>query len=220
MRHIDEFISLHEDSPTDASNKIAAEWFRLFRRPAIDKVKKPNPDMLFCTYKGNTYRVTGCSRLGDVWLHSDFKEPVRYELRVDVDECSNFSSYPPVHKNPNAAAPAPIQAEAAKPATDEPQKFDVNISWKMAVSTSEIYVIKVGALYVRFPNTGGAILGSRRMATRFDSRMWALTLLGGVRDHLQKFGKLRVKRLLTKSEKEMLKGGAKVWRLPPDKEKK
>lgn len=88
MRHIDDFI----DDPT--SDKYAANWFELFRRPALEKLEKPNPDTLFCMYKGKQYRVTGCSRLGDVWLHSNFEEDTTYEHRVNVDDCSDWSNHP------------------------------------------------------------------------------------------------------------------------------
>jgi hypothetical protein len=87
-RHVDDFI----DDPT--SDRYAASWFESFRRPAIEKLKKPDRRMLFATYRGLRYRVTGCSRLGDVWLHSNFKEDTRYTDRVNVDACSNWSEAP------------------------------------------------------------------------------------------------------------------------------
>lgn len=46
---------------------------------------------LFCMYKGERYRCTGASRMGDVWLHSDFSQDTGYEHRVDVEECSDWS---------------------------------------------------------------------------------------------------------------------------------
>lgn len=87
-RHVDEFI----DDPT--SNLYARGWLSLFRRPEIDKLKTPNESKLFATFEGVRYRVTGCSRLGDVWLHSDFDEDTRYEKRVDVDACEDWSAKP------------------------------------------------------------------------------------------------------------------------------
>ena len=39
-------------------------------------------------------RCTGASRLGDVWLTSDFNQEMGYEKRVDVEECSNWSANP------------------------------------------------------------------------------------------------------------------------------
>lgn len=85
MRHVDDFI----DDPT--SDPYAASWFKSFRRPAIVKDRNPDKRKLFTTYKGKRYLVTGCSRLGDVWLHSDLKySDMSYEKRVDVDACSDW----------------------------------------------------------------------------------------------------------------------------------
>lgn len=86
MRHVDDFI---ED---DSEHAYAREWFRLFRRPELVKMREPNPHKLFTSWGGERYRVTGCSRLGDVWLHSDFNEDTTYEHRVDVDECHSWSA--------------------------------------------------------------------------------------------------------------------------------
>lgn len=48
--------------------------------------------LLFCTYEGARYRVTGASRLGDVWLAKDFEREMGYDLRVDVAKCSEWSN--------------------------------------------------------------------------------------------------------------------------------
>ena len=89
MRHVDDFI----DDPT--SDRYAASWFESFRRPAIDKARKPDPRKLYATYEGRRHLVTGCSRLGDVWLHSDLDyRGMSYEKRVDVDACSEWSATP------------------------------------------------------------------------------------------------------------------------------
>lgn len=85
-RHVDDFI----DDPT--SDKYASSWFEAFRRPALDKMRKPDSRRLFATYEGKRYRVTGCSRMGDVWLHSNFNEEWTYEHRVPVDACSGWAS--------------------------------------------------------------------------------------------------------------------------------
>ena len=89
MTHVDDFI----DDP--ASDRYAASWFESFRRPALDKLRKPDPRKLFATYQGARYLVTGCSRLGDVWLHPDLNyEGMSYQHRVDVSECSGWSATP------------------------------------------------------------------------------------------------------------------------------
>lgn len=86
MKHVDDFIG------DPSSDPYAASWFESFRRPAIDKCRKPDARKLFATYKGIRYRVTGCSRMGDVWLHSDVNEETTYQRRVDVDACSGWCS--------------------------------------------------------------------------------------------------------------------------------
>lgn len=86
MRHVDDFI----DDPT--SDAYAASWFEAFRRPAFEKIKNPDPRKLYATWKGVRYRVTGCSRLGDVWLHDVTYDGESYLYRVDVDECSDWSA--------------------------------------------------------------------------------------------------------------------------------
>lgn len=88
-RHVDDFL----DDPT--SDAYAASWLESFRRPAFEKCEKPDTRKLFATYEGKRYRVTGCSRLGDVWLDSDFNEDTSYERRVGVDECSDWA---PTHR--------------------------------------------------------------------------------------------------------------------------
>lgn len=87
-RHVYDFINDPD------SNLYAAAWFDSFSRPAIEKLRRPVEGKLFATYQGKRYRVTGCSRLGDVWLHSDFAEDCRYEHRVDVDACSDWRPVP------------------------------------------------------------------------------------------------------------------------------
>lgn len=48
-----------------------------------------------CRHCRRGYLVTGCSRLGDVWLHGDLNyEGMSYEKRVDVDSCSEWSAMP------------------------------------------------------------------------------------------------------------------------------
>lgn len=92
-RHVDDFI----DDP--ASDAYAASWFESHRRPAVDQLENPDKRQLFATYRGRRYRVTGCSRFGDVWLHSNTSVEFGYEHRVSVDACSGWASEPwPVHR--------------------------------------------------------------------------------------------------------------------------
>lgn len=98
MRHVDDFI----DDPT--TDRYAARWFDLFRRPAMAKAREPNDAKLFCTYRGQRYAVTGCSRMGDAWLHHDlaWTENTQpwYDKRVDVDECSEWSPTAALYPKP------------------------------------------------------------------------------------------------------------------------
>lgn len=48
---------------------------------------------LFADYQGKQYRVTGASRLGDVYL-ADFNRNSGYDYRVPVDSLSNWTSCP------------------------------------------------------------------------------------------------------------------------------
>ena len=90
--HIDEWI---DDYGSHDAKRVYAQWFfMLARLPAIDKMrfqKFIGKYKLFCTYKNKRYRVTGASRLGDVWLTSNFSQDTGYEHRVNVDDCSNWS---------------------------------------------------------------------------------------------------------------------------------
>lgn len=87
-RHVDDFI----DDPT--TDRYAASWFESHRRPAFEQAEKPDARKLFATFEGRRYRVTGCSRFGDVWLSADLKREVGYDKRVAVDACSEWRAEP------------------------------------------------------------------------------------------------------------------------------
>lgn len=91
MRHVDDFI---DDPETD----VYASWFlNLKRLPAIlqfkfvDQIKQYQ---LYCDYNGERWRVTGASRLGDVWLTKNIDQSSGYQERVPIDRCSNWSPTP------------------------------------------------------------------------------------------------------------------------------
>lgn len=89
--HVDDFI---DGCDTDDYAAFVFDWFR---RPAIARGrfgKWMDQFKLFCTFEGARYRVTGASRLGDVWLSADFKRESGYEKRVNVAECSGWSDAP------------------------------------------------------------------------------------------------------------------------------
>lgn len=89
--HVDDFIA------NPMSDSYAAWMLDHFRRSALQRARFDEfmrDRRLFCTFEGKRYRVTGASRLGDVWLHSNFKEGTTYELRVDVSKCTAWGANP------------------------------------------------------------------------------------------------------------------------------
>lgn len=86
--HVDDFID-SISLENKAAENYAKFFFMLHRLPAYmkhqwnDLISKYK---LFCTYKNKTYRVTGCSRMGDIWITSDLDQDHGYELRVFVNE--------------------------------------------------------------------------------------------------------------------------------------
>lgn len=92
MMHIDDWLDI---SATYAGEVHAKLWFEQFRRPAMYQDigwLRDNP--LFCTFEGKRWRCIGASRLGDVWLTADFKRENGYDKRIDVTDCSEWSSTP------------------------------------------------------------------------------------------------------------------------------
>ena len=75
----------------------ATFFFMLHRLPAFQKMMWApwiKEHRLYCTWKGRLYRVTGCSRLGDVWLSRCFNQDTGYDERVSVEECSGWRAKP------------------------------------------------------------------------------------------------------------------------------
>lgn len=94
MTHIDDWL----DAPTprtDQEEQYARFVLEQFRWPAwkLGMYRKFVPP-LFCTYAGERYRVTGASRLGDIWLAEDFTQEHVYDLRVDVTKCNEWKAIP------------------------------------------------------------------------------------------------------------------------------
>lgn len=90
--HVDQFI----DGGWGA-NQYTRWFFMLHRFPAAhqnDFADFIAPYKLFCTFEGQRYRVTGCSRMGDIWLARDFNRTTGYDRRVDLEKCSDFSPEP------------------------------------------------------------------------------------------------------------------------------
>jgi len=93
--HIDEFIDFGIDRKDPLENEEYARWvlnhFRLSANLKYTFNQFMKDNKLFCTYKDEKYRVTGASRLGDIWLTKDFNQNIGYQARVDVELCSNWS---------------------------------------------------------------------------------------------------------------------------------
>lgn len=88
--HVDDFIDCHF-----GKEKYARFVLNYFRMPAalkFDFEEFMRPYKLFADWKGKRYRVTGASRMGDVWLTSNFSQELGYEHRVFVEELSNWGS--------------------------------------------------------------------------------------------------------------------------------
>ena len=90
MIHIDDWLDAPPNSEGEAYAKKCLEIARL---PAMERWSLPDSGnfKLFCTFRGNRYRCTGASRMGDVWLAKNFSRDTGYDHRVDVAECSEWS---------------------------------------------------------------------------------------------------------------------------------
>lgn len=98
-QHVDEFVSDmgHEDKP-DMGDAMYARWFLMHARlpayMAMNFSRFMKDKKLFCTFRGERWRCTGGSRLGDVWLTKDFDREVGYEMRVYPNNCCQWSDKP------------------------------------------------------------------------------------------------------------------------------
>jgi hypothetical protein len=90
--HVDDWLDM---PPADEAERWAKEFLEYCRRPAIDQSDAWRREhRLFCSYGGKRYRCTGASRLGDVYLTRKFDRIFGYELRVWVEECSDWGREP------------------------------------------------------------------------------------------------------------------------------
>ena len=100
MTHIDDWIdnSICKDDGVKYAKFVL--WY--FRYPAWAQVafqKWMGQYKLFCTYEGRRWRVTGASRLGDIWLSENLEIEVGHNKRVDVTTCSQWSAEPEYEAN-------------------------------------------------------------------------------------------------------------------------
>ena len=95
MKHIDEWIEERTYGDCKEDEKYAVAFFFLKGMDAVSSIviyPIMKHHKLFCTFKEKKYRVTGCSSMGDIWLHADFKAEHGYTNRVDIEKCSNWSN--------------------------------------------------------------------------------------------------------------------------------
>jgi hypothetical protein len=100
MTHIDDWLDEPATNETEKQKQVK-EWLEHYRRPAAYKDHKwLSARVLLCDYEGKRYRCIGCSRMGDVWLTTNFEAEYGYEKRIDVTGCSNWE----VRQNAKAQA--------------------------------------------------------------------------------------------------------------------
>jgi hypothetical protein len=93
MKHIDEWIEERTYGECKEDEKYAVAFFFLKGMDAVSNIIiEPIMEQhkLFCTFEEKRYRVTGCSTMGDIWIHSDFNAESGYTNRVDVEKCSKW----------------------------------------------------------------------------------------------------------------------------------
>ena len=95
-QHVDDFIDHgvpgergQEDHNTSYARWVLAQ-FRFPASLAMATGKFIRRNKLFCTFRDEKYRVTGASRMGDIWLTKDFNQHTGYQTRVNVSDCSNW----------------------------------------------------------------------------------------------------------------------------------
>lgn len=101
--HIDDWIDSALARRKDKGETYAAFFFTLHRLPASQQElfkEHIKPYKLFCSYEGRRYRVTGCSRMGDVWLREDHQQEHGYDKRVWVDTCTLWHDRPATPSTP------------------------------------------------------------------------------------------------------------------------
>ncbi len=95
--HVDEWLSNPSPRAKDQNENYARFFLNFKRMPAAwQYAYKPYIEQykLFCDHEGTRYRVTGASRLGDIWLAKNHDQENRYNLRVDLKTCSNWGPAP------------------------------------------------------------------------------------------------------------------------------
>lgn len=92
--HVDMWLDMPFGSSTSEGEKMARLIIEHFRMPAWKQGAYESYYKRFkvmCEYGGKIYRVTGASRLGDIWLAEDLNRDMGYDKRVYVNDCSRWT---------------------------------------------------------------------------------------------------------------------------------
>ena len=93
LPHVDDFIdTCFGGSMETRYARFVLNYFRMPEAIKSDFAPWMKQFALFCTYKGNRYRVTGASRLGDIWLAEDHSREIGYDHRVVYTDCSDWGA--------------------------------------------------------------------------------------------------------------------------------
>jgi hypothetical protein len=91
--HVDDWLDKIEFGYS-RGEMLARVFIEFFRMPAWKKANYA-PFLagfkVLCNYKGEKMRLIGASRMGDVWLTRDWNRDCGYDLRVNVEDCTDFS---------------------------------------------------------------------------------------------------------------------------------
>lgn len=95
--HVHFFIDYGSMKSTADSSEAYARWVLMYFTLSATLQQLFYPYMkdrqLYCTFENQRWRITGASRLGDVWLSKTLAgtPKSRYDLRVCISDCSEFS---------------------------------------------------------------------------------------------------------------------------------
>ena len=89
---LDDFIIPSKENVGERYAQFVLEFMRAPAAKKYNVERWTKQFKLFCTYNdGLRYRITGASRMGDVWLAKDENKDSGYDLRVCIKDCSEFS---------------------------------------------------------------------------------------------------------------------------------
>lgn len=88
MKHIYDWLDI---PPKNRGEGLVKEWLEKFAKPPHDKDYEYLNDRLpSCEYNGERWYIGGCSRMGDIWLKKSDNPEMYYDIRVDVEECTEW----------------------------------------------------------------------------------------------------------------------------------